>query len=75
MLNNLSLFIHNKWVRNILTVISAIAIILQAFYYAHHMDVTMDEGTYLMKGLLFLDGTYTPFKTMVPGQIKCRLPF
>jgi hypothetical protein len=75
MLNNLSLFIHNKWVRNILTVISAIAIILQAFYYAHHMDVTMDEGTYLMKGLLFLDGTYTPFQDYGPWTNKMPLAF
>ena len=43
--------------------------------YAHYQDVTMDEGTYLMKGLLYLQGDYRPFQDYGPNTNKMPLAF
>lgn len=75
MINNIFHLLQHKWTRNVLSISAVIAIILQAFYYAHFMDVTMDEGTYLMKGLLFLKGTYKPFQDYGPWTNKMPLAF
>lgn len=44
-----------------------------SFYYAHHLDITMDEGTYLLKGRLFLEGKYKPFE--IDGLLTNKPPF
>jgi len=44
-----------------------------SFYYAHHLDITMDEGLYLLKGRLFLEGRYQPFETN--GLLTNKPPF
>ena len=44
-----------------------------SFYYAHHLDITMDEGLYLLKGRLFLEGKYKPFEAN--GLLTNKPPF
>jgi len=44
-------------------------------YFAHANTVTMDEGTYLVKGLLFARGEYTPFQAYGPWTNKMPLSF
>ncbi len=43
------------------------------FYYAHHLDTTMDEGIYLLKGRLFLERKYLPFEEN--GLLTNKPPF
>ncbi len=47
--------------------------LILSFYYAHHLDTTMDEGTYLLKGRLFLEGKFHPFE--IKGLLTNKLPF
>ena len=56
--------------------------LIQSIYFAIHIDVTMDEGTYLIKGLYLIKGIYTsfqdygfwinkmPFAFLIPGAIQ-----
>jgi 4-amino-4-deoxy-L-arabinose transferase-like glycosyltransferase len=46
-----------------------------AFRFAHTAGVTMDEGTYLMKGLLFARGDFRPFQDYGPWTNKMPLSF
>lgn len=46
-----------------------------SLYYAHHMIVTFDEGSYLLKGKWFLDGTYQPYDPLGPIANKTPLSF
>ncbi|GAB4580585.1 MAG: hypothetical protein Fur0022_33270 [Anaerolineales bacterium] len=39
---------------------------LQSWYYIHHLDSVLDEGAYLLKGLLFVRGVFTPFQDYGP---------
>lgn len=48
---------------------------IQSVYFAYTLDVTMDEGTYLMKGVLFWRGDYTPFQDYGPWMNKMPLAF
>ncbi len=54
----------------------AVAVYLvQAFIAAHTAGITMDEGTYLLKGLLFVRGDYAPFQDYGPWTNKTPLAF
>lgn len=59
----------------LLSLAAFVVYFLQAVYYAHAMDVTMDEGTYLMKGLLFVKGIYRPFQEYGPLTNKMPLSY
>ncbi|HSV85713.1 MAG TPA: hypothetical protein VLH85_04005, partial [Levilinea sp.] len=50
----------------ILSLLAGCFFLIQAVIYAHVHDVTMDEGTYLMKGLVFIRGDYLPFQEYGP---------
>jgi hypothetical protein len=67
--------VRNKHLPEILSILAIVVTIIQAFFYAHHMDVTMDEGTYLMKGLLYIKGIYIPFQEYGPWTNKMPLAF
>lgn len=64
-----------RWLR--LAVIGAAVLIFftQAFSMARSFDVTMDEGTYLLKGFLYLKGDYTPFEDYGLWTNKMPLAF
>jgi hypothetical protein len=55
--------------------LAGLVFLIQAVFYAHFQDVTMDEGTYLMKGLLFIQGEYVPFQEFGPWTNKLPLAF
>ncbi len=59
----------------LLAVLAAIVYLLQSINFAHHLGVTMDEGTYLMKGLLYVKGVYSPFEAYGPVTNKMPLAF
>jgi len=63
------------WVAGLLCLAAGVVYLLQAVSYAHSMDVTMDEGTYLMKGLLYVKGIYRPFQDYGPITNKMPLSF
>ncbi len=62
----------NNLIKILSFVLFAIYVYL-SFYYAHHLDITMDEGTYLLKGRLFLEGKYKPFE--IDGLLTNKPPF
>lgn len=59
----------------ILAVLAGFLAAYQGFTFAHTQNVTMDEGTYLMKGLLFVEGVYQPFQDFGPLTNKMPLAF
>jgi hypothetical protein len=63
------------WLAEIICLLMGAAYALQGIYYAHHLDVTMDEGTYLMKGVLYLKGVYAPFEPYGPLTNKTPLAY
>jgi hypothetical protein len=59
-------------------IISLLALLIftaQGLYFTHHLDITMDEGTYLMKGVLFINGKYQPFQEYGPLTNKMPLAY
>ncbi len=64
-----------RWLPAALAVLAACVYLAQALVYAHTADVTMDEGTYLMKGLLYVQGVYQPFQDFGPLTNKMPLAF
>jgi 4-amino-4-deoxy-L-arabinose transferase-like glycosyltransferase len=79
--NNRILSMQNqkKKLLNSLPFIIAILIIgiyiLLAIHYAHIIEPVMDEGTYLLKGKWYWDGTYQPFEVNGPITNKPPLAF
>ena len=55
--------------------VGGLVYLVQSLYYAHFQDISMDEGTYLMKGLLYVTGVYRPFQTYGPNTNKMPLSF
>jgi len=47
----------------------------QSWYYIHWLDSVLDEGAYLLKGLLFVQGVYTPFQDYGPLTNHMPLSF
>ncbi|MBI9050925.1 MAG: hypothetical protein JEZ00_16000 [Anaerolineaceae bacterium] len=47
--------------------------LIQSINFAIHLDVTMDEGTYLIKGLYLVKGIYIPFQDY--GFWMNKMPF
>jgi hypothetical protein len=50
-----------------------VVILLRGLHYANHMNVTMDEGTYLLKGKYYLEGKYGVYEQ--EGPITNKGPF
>lgn len=67
-------FLANKTLLLRLISILAFALILiQGVHFAHSMDVTMDEGTYLLKGKYYLEGKYSVYEQ--GGPVTNKGPF
>jgi hypothetical protein len=60
---------------SVLSVLAVLVFLGQSIIYAHTSDVTMDEGTYLTKGLLFVNGVYRPFQDYGPWTNKMPFSF
>ncbi len=67
--------LNKGWIATALALLAGIVYLVLGVYYAHALDVTMDEGTYLMKGLLYLRGDYRPFQDYGPITNKMPLAF
>ena len=63
------------WAAKLLSLLAGVLYLIQSVYDAHFLDVTMDEGTYLMKGFLFVTGEYKPFQPYGPWTNKMPLAF
>ena len=68
------LFANNK-IPTLLAILAGVVYLVQAVLYAHTGPVTMDEGTYLAKGLLYVTGVYRPFQDYGPWTNKMPLAF
>lgn len=64
-----------RWLRLIVIGAAVLIFFAQAFFMARYFDVTMDEGTYLLKGFLFLKGDYQPFEDYGLWTNKMPLAF
>jgi hypothetical protein len=67
--------INHNWPARLFAILAGLVTLVQAIVYAHYMNVTMDEGTYLFKGLLFIRGVYVPFQEYGPWTNKMPLAF
>ena len=72
---NITKLKNNRIVPTLFSLAAVLTYLVQAFYYSHHLDLTMDEGTYLMKGLLFTKGIYKPFQPFGPWTQKNPLAY
>lgn len=63
------------WIANSLGLLAGLAYLIQSIYDAHYLDVVMDEGTYLVKGFLYVTGVYRPFQPYGPWTNKMPLAF
>ena len=72
-----SRFFKNKelptWLPLALAGLGAILYLIQAVNYAHTTVSSLDEGSYLIKGMFYLNGTYHPFEPY--GPLTNKAPF
>ncbi|MBN8579401.1 MAG: glycosyltransferase family 39 protein [Anaerolineae bacterium] len=63
------------WLPFVLAGVGAILYLIQAIIYAHTTVSSLDEGSYLIKGMFYLNGTYKPFEPYGPLTNKAPLAF
>lgn len=63
------------WLPLVLAGMGAILYLIQALIYAHTTVSSLDEGSYLIKGMFYLNGTYKPFEPYGPLTNKAPLAF
>lgn len=70
-------FLKNRtwpsWLSALLAITGAILYLIQAVMYAHTTIPGLDEGSYLLKGILYLKGVYEPFEPY--GPLTNKAPF
>lgn len=64
-----------SWLPLVLAGVGAILYLIQAIIYAHTTVSSLDEGSYLIKGMFYLNGTYKPFEPYGPLTNKAPLAF
>ena len=62
-----------SWAPVVLAVFGALLYLIQALIYAHTTVTSLDEGSYLLKGILYLRGVYEPFEPY--GPLTNKAPF
>lgn len=62
-----------SWLPLALAVAGAILYLIKAVIYAHTTVSSLDEGSYLIKGILYMRGVYTPFEPY--GPLTNKAPF
>ncbi len=67
--------LSRRWGAYVLSLSAALAYFFQSFSYAHTQISVLDEGAYLVKGLLFATGRYTPFQDYGPLTNHMPLAF
>lgn len=64
-----------RWGAYLLALAAALIYFLQSRYYAHTQISVLDEGAYLVKGLLYASGHYIPFQDYGPSTNHMPLAF
>lgn len=64
-----------SWIAILLSGIGGALYMVQSWVYAHSQDSVLDEGAYLVKGLLFTTRQYTPFQDYGPFTNHMPLSF
>ncbi len=62
-----------KFLPYVLAIFIIVAYVFQAVQYTHTIEPVMDEGTYLLKGKWYWEGTYQPFEEN--GPLTNKPPF
>jgi uncharacterized membrane protein len=62
-----------SWTPTGLAALGALLYLIQAVIYAHTTVTSLDEGSYLLKGILYLRGVYEPFEPY--GPLTNKAPF
>ncbi|NUQ86683.1 MAG: glycosyltransferase family 39 protein [Anaerolineales bacterium] len=62
-----------SWLPLVLAGLGAVLYLIRAVNYAHTTVSSLDEGSYLIKGLFYLNGTYHPFEPY--GPLTNKAPF
>ena len=62
-----------SWLPFVLAGVGAILYLIQAVIYAHTTVSSLDEGSYLIKGMFYLNGVYKPFEPY--GPLTNKAPF
>jgi hypothetical protein len=62
-----------SWLPFLLAGVGAILYLIQAVIYAHTTVSGLDEGSYLIKGMYYLNGVYRPFEPY--GPLTNKAPF
>lgn len=62
-----------SWSPLVLAGLGAILYLIQAVIYAHTTVSSLDEGSYLIKGMFYLNGIYRPFEPY--GPLTNKAPF
>lgn len=60
---------------DVLALIGILAYSVRSLFLAHFLCLNMDEGTYLMKGLLFIRGEYIPYQFYGPWSQKMPVSY
>ena len=74
-LPRLRAFVSNRRLPLALAMLGAFLYLLQAWYYARYQISLLDEGAYLLKGLLFATRQYRPFESNGPWSNHMPLSF
>lgn len=78
MIKNPGFFKNRKlpyWTPVLLAVLGAVLYLIQALIYAHTTVPGLDEGSYLLKGYLYVRGIYEPFQPYGPFTNKAPFAF
>ena len=62
-----------SWMPVLLAGVGALLYLIQAFIYAHTTVSSLDEGSYLIKGIFYWRGVYEPFEPY--GPLTNKAPF
>ena len=64
-----------SWLPGLISLAAFCTYILRFLNIAKYLNINMDEGTYLVKGLLFTSGQYTPYQFYGPWTQKMPLAY
>ncbi|MCK6582158.1 MAG: glycosyltransferase family 39 protein, partial [Anaerolineales bacterium] len=62
-----------SWLPLVVAGLGAVLYLIRAVNYAHTTVSSLDEGSYLIKGIFYLNGTYQPFEPY--GPLTNKAPF
>lgn len=68
-------WVRAPWLANATALLGGFLYLVQSWQYAHTLASLLDEGAYLLKGLLFVTGRYWPFQDYGPWTNHMPLAF